>query len=336
MKKRVLSLLLALMMLLALTACQKEKEPEKEPTDPNDYHAALVDRTGKEGMFSAYYICTWEQMGSDNSSDYVYAGDSTLYISPDGKTMLVDASNAASGDEVMAVLNDLGIDTIDYLVCSHPHADHIGGFADVLSHCTVKQAYMNAHAYETGTYVNLMAALETAKVPVTRLWEGDTFQFGDKVTVEIRNPAKDYEFASETDTLNNASLLMKFTYGQSTFLTAGDLYSPQEKVLAEKLGDWLDADVCKINHHGYPTSSCKEWVNAVTAKIAVCECEGVPSALVQQRYSAAGAVTCYTAMDGTVAVHTTGDGTYQMQTEHFREQTNFGTYNGVNGYLEVK
>ena len=333
--KRRLSLLLALMMLLALCGCQEKKEPQG---DPNDYHAALIDRTGKEGMLSVYYIHTWESYTDPGAAkdNYIHAGDSTLLISPDGKTMLIDTSNYNSGDEVTAFLKEMGIQCIDYLVCSHPHADHVGGFRNVLAEFEVKAAYMNGDA-KTGVNNQTLRSDLTAKgVPITTLWEGDSFQFGDKVKVEVMNPPEDYDFQSEVDVVNNGSVLMKLTYDQSTFLFAGDFYSAYEKEKVEELGDWLDVDICKINHHGYPTSSCKEWVNAVSVKAAVAMGESVPSSLVQQRYNASGAVTCYTAMDGTVAIHTSGDGTYQMQTEHLRELDGFGAYAGVNGYLEIR
>ena len=332
--KRLLSLLSAFMLLFALCGCEKEKEPQG---DPKDYHAALIDRTGKEGMLSAYYIYTWEGLENPGSSDpYIHAGDSTLLISPDGKTMLIDNSNYNCGDNVADFLREMGVKTIDYLVCSHPHADHVGGFRNILAEFEVKAAYMNGDETTGSNNRNLRKDLAAKGVPITTLWEGDTFDFGSSIRVEVMNPPKDYAFSDDVEQANNGSVVMKLTYGTSTFLFSGDLYAKQERTLVTKLGDWLDVDVCKINHHGFATSSTDEWIAAVDAKIAVGMCEYIPTPLVPYKFNKSGAIAFHTAMDGTVAVHTPGDGTYQIQTEHLRELEGHGEYAGVNGYLELK
>ena len=69
------------------------------------------------------------------------------------------------------------------------------------------------------------------------------------------------------ENLNNLSLLMKFTYGKSTFLTSGDLYRDKELELIARYGEALKANVMKANHHGAHTSNSMEWVDAICPSV---------------------------------------------------------------------
>lgn len=307
---------------------------EEEPAADTDFLDAVIDPAAAEGKLNMYFISTTESFGE--GSDYIYAGDSTLLISPDGKVMLIDMSNLVSGDEVLSFVQSLGIDTIDYLVNSHPHADHLGGHPDILSNLTIKQLYKNAHAYGTRSYNSMMETVSQLKIPTTVLKAGDSFLFGDSIQVEILNPPEDYVFSSETEQTNNGSLLMKFTYGESTILFGGDLYAKQEELLVEQLGEQLDVDVVKMNHHGDSTSNTKEWVNAVSAKIAVAEANGVRSDLVGNRFRLGGGVALYTSMDGHLVIRTTGDGTYEVQTQYERDVPLYDVLDSTDGYMLIQ
>lgn len=293
---------------------------------------SVYDPEAGEGKFSIYFINATKDYVTDSS--VTHAGDSTLLVSPDGVTMLIDFNNAANGSEIVASLQRLGIETLDYVVLSHPHADHIGSYATVMRYIEIKEVIKNAHDYSasSATYAAMMDAFEDAGVKITEVTEGDTFKFGDSVDVEILNPPVGYGYDDSTAAGNNGSVLMRFTYGESSYLTGGDLYAEQEKILVEKLGDKLKTDVVKINHHGYDTSSTREWVNAVSCKIAVCEANGVNSDVVEGRYRLSGATTLYTCLDGTVVVRTTGDGTYEVQVEQERYITIYGILTDREGY----
>lgn len=346
--KKLLALLLALTIAAGLLAgCDRtpgQEQPETtqaaeetaptEPAEPASWLDRIYDPVAGAGKFSIYFINATKDYVTDSS--VTHAGDSTLLVSPDGKTMLIDLNNQANGPEIVAACQKLGIDTLDYLVFSHPHADHIGSYAVLLRYLKVNQVIMNGHDYSAASsqFAGLMAALEAKQIPVTIVAEGDVFRFGQEVEVTVMNPPRDYVFDDESAAGNNGSLLLRFVYGQSSYLTGGDLYTSQEKVLVEKYGDALKTDVVKINHHGYNSSSCKEWVAAVDCKIAACEANGVNSEVVEGRYRLSGAQTLYTCLDGTVAVRTTGDGTYEVQVEKEREIILYGELTELPGYQE--
>lgn len=345
---RLLALLLVLTMLCGLLAGCGNTPAVEQPTEPTEATEAeateateaenwldrVYDPAAGEGKFSVYFINATKDYVTDSS--VTHAGDSTLLVSPDGKTMLIDLNNQANGPEIVSSLQKLGIDTLDYLAFSHPHADHIGSYAVLFRYIKVKEVLMNGHDYSEASslFAGLMETIESNGIPVTILKEDDVFMFGEDVEVTIMNPPADYVFDDASAVGNNGSMLMRFVYGESSYLTGGDLYAAQEKVLVEKYGDALQTDVVKINHHGYDSSSTKEWVNAVSCKIAACEANGVNSEVVEGRYTMSGAQTLYTCLDGTIVVRTTGDGTYEVQVEKERDVILYGELTELPGYQE--
>jgi competence protein ComEC len=339
--KRIGLFALALAMLLGtLLGCGEKKQEETKTEPVNTEQVSFLDsvynaEAGK-GKFCIYFINATRDYVTDSS--VTHAGDSTLLVSPEGKTMLIDLNNAANGGEIVSALQRLGINTLDYLVFSHPHADHIGSYPILFRYITVKQVIKNSCDYseQSSLYADMMREIEEKQIPVTIMKEGDTFQFGDKVDVTVMNPPEGYDDAGVAEAQNSGSLLLRFVYGQSSYLTGGDLYAAQEQILIDKYGEALKSDVVKLNHHGYDTSNTKAWITTVSPKIACCEANGVNSDLVEGRYRLVGATTFFTALDGTVVVRTSGDGTYEVQAEQNRTVSNYGTHETENGYMTIK
>lgn len=312
-----------------------------ENTERNAYtlvgKSPVYDRSLTEGKMAMYFISSigsFEYCGSR-----LYYGDSTLIIAPDGTTMLIDLQNPGLGSTVVATLDALGIDTIDYLVISHPHIDHLGGFKTVLRNKTVKQVYNNAATY-TGMYgyQALYDELKEKQIPIKTLYEGDKFSFGG-IEAEVFWPgAEDYEH-SNTDRINqnNGSLAIKFTYGKSSFLACGDLHVESETAIIEKYGSRIQADVHKIDHHGNTTSSCNEWVKMVSPKIAIREGDPNGDEKVMGRFAINGSIVLATGMNGTIAVWTSGDGKYdvQVEVEQYHDYTKLPD-NAKDGHFVVK
>lgn len=349
--KRLSALLAVLLSVAVLTACGS-KTPEGNYPNPNataqkdetepvvTYTDAVLDTKAGEGKLSFYFI------NVQHSADEIYAGDSTLIVAPDGSAMLIDVNNRDGGDEVAAVLKSLNITKLDYLVLTHPHTDHIAGYEAVFDTVQIEHIMMNGHdiasqiADSTNAthkyYKRVVAAIEQKSIPLTILKEGDTFTFAGDVQFECLNPPAGYAFTADTEPANNGSILLKMTWKDCSFLTGGDLYAAQERLIVDEYGTKLDVDVVKMNHHAYATSNSREWVNTVTAKVAVCEGPSGGSTLVGQRYQLSGAATFYTTFDGTVVVRTAGDGKYEVQVEKERVNTTYGTIEHVEGYLTVE
>lgn len=343
-KKRVGKLLGAVLALALLAACGSEGVPSAatapvpEDTSPassgitaesgggapseekRDYSGIVFDTSNDAGKLTARYLAMKATYVSDG--DKVNVGDCTVYTSPDGLVMMVDCGNPASFPEIDAQLREMGIEEIDIFVMSHPHADHIGCFAELAGHYPIKQLYKNAHEYDSGTYAKAVETAEELGIPVTVLHDGDSFSFGGEVEVEVCGPSSKFEgsLSNMTAAANNASIAMRLCYGDSSFWTAGDTYVPGEQEILRAYGEAIRSDVVKMNHHGYETSNGRDYVETLRPKVAVSMHESMTSRTVALRHSTRGIATFYTCMDGTVRVSTAGDGTYDVQTQYIRTQ----------------
>ncbi len=343
MKKNLFIILLLLVSLFIFGACttiptelpvaeQKETEAPGQKQQPDeqstksDYSDLVYDTSGDSGFMTCRFLYLTEKHPADPTA--IRAGDSTVYMSPEGLVMLIDCGNQTSGEQVVEYLKKMGVKRVDIFVASHPHADHIGGFSAVSKAFDIGKVYMNEHEYDSQTYWSMMKIIEEKGIETTRLVEGDEFKFGDQIQVKVYNPEAGFNYENAVQTAefiaNNASLCLKMIYKESSFFSAGDMYVDSESRIAKLYGDELQADVCKMNHHGDSTSNKTEYIEAVKPKIVVAMNEGILSPVVNMRYQKVGAITFYNCVDGTVKVSTSGDGKYEVQSTLIRELTTIG------------
>lgn len=283
-----------------------------------DGYQRVYDVSGDAGHLNVRFVWLGAKMEEDKP------GDSMILTSPDGKVMVLDTGHPSSSEYVLGALDAMGVEKIDYLVLSHPHIDHIGSAADVMDHYEVGAVYTSELTYTGATYAACMAAIARNQLEHIILHEGMTLQFGDHVLVEVLNPPAEIEYPANypddsTRFVNNHSLVLKLTYGTSTFLLAGDLYTPGEREVVERWGDKLDVDVAKANHHGASTSTSPKWRKAVSAKITVISNFGLADTDIAEKFDKEGDVY-HTRFDGDVLIRTAGDGTYEVMTVN--EHTN--------------
>ncbi len=317
MKKLGLLILAALMCLSVLSGCAGKAGDTGKNDEPVDRLTEFLDQSGDADKLTARFFDF--VLYQDGSSSRRKCGDATLLTSPDGKLMLVDTFTPTAGPYLVDRLQEMGITRIDYLVFSHNHADHIGGAPSVINQFEIGQIYMTADESDESNgsyYKKLMTAVNTKGIPVTHLWEGDTFMFGDQVEVTCYNPPKGYDFyanPSGVEVRNNSSMALRFVYGESSYLLAGDLYSGAEARLVADYGDALQSDVVKMNHHGYEATNTLDWVRATTPLVAVATM-GVDNNK-ELTYGSVGARTFFNHADGNILISTPGDGTYEVITE---------------------
>lgn len=298
-----------------------------------DYGKRVFDTSADAGKLT----CRFLRLTINDTSGDVRAGDCSVFTSPEGLVMVVDCGNVLSCQEALDSLGAMGVRKIDIFVASHPHADHIGGFAKLAEAYEIGQVYMNYHEYDSGTYRAMMKIIAAKDIPMRRLREGDRFAFGPSVAVKCYNPPAGFDFSSAPQTAasiaNEGSLCLKLTYGASSFLSSGDMYIGSERRAAEIYGDALRADVSKMNHHGDSTSNSTEFISAVKPKVTVGMNEGILSFVVNMRYRKVGSRTFYNCVDGAVKVATPGDGTYDVQSQYVRELTTIGAPSSDGHYL---
>lgn len=144
----------------------------------------------------------------------------------DGQVMMIDGGNAADSDFIYAWLERQGIDTIDIMVCSHSHEDHVGGLSGALNYASVGEAYAPVEQAETKVFENFVYYLGQQDVTITVPEPGDTLDFGG-AAVEFLGPVETY------DDPNNTSLVMRVTYGQTSFLFTGDMETKSEESMLD-------------------------------------------------------------------------------------------------------
>lgn len=246
------------------------------------------------------------------------SGDGTLIVFPNGETMLIDAFVVAGSETLIQELSAAGITSLDYLVLSHPHNDHFGGMPAIANWIAENGGtighYYTSNAFALGSQGNpetvLIEQLHTMGTQIhDNVRAGDIITVGD-VTINIYGPSSEYlnELVSAgeygTETANNTSILMKLTYGNSSYITGGDLYISGERHYLELLTNGeLNADVMKLNHHGGYTSNCFEWLDVVSPLVCLAptNCQGDSS---QREYAASLGAQWYAAgYDGVVLVN---------------------------------
>ena len=192
--------------------------------------------------------------------------DCELFYLPDGKTALIDAGNLGDGEEIVSYLKSKNISKIDYLIATHPHADHIGGMSDVVDSFEIGKVFMPSALSSSKTYENFLLSMQNKSIEPTITKAGDLLFEGEDYKAECFSPS-----STDYDDLNHYSLTVKITYGIHSFLLTGDAEAINEKEMLKS--DYsLKSTVLKVGHHGSDTSSSKKFLKAVNPEYAVISC----------------------------------------------------------------
>lgn len=240
-------------------------------------------------------------------------GDAILVEAPEGMRMLIDGGGFHMSDFDMGksiltpILLSKKILTLDYVINTHPHCDHLGGIPTIIRDFSVKNFSTGSYFISQEKFVDLMKLLREKKIPLTTWKRGDKFLLKNGMEIVVLNPGPE----TGTDDLNNASLVMTMGYGNFSILFAGDIGSDVEEKLI-LAGNNLRADVLKIPHHGSRHSNSHEFLAAVQPKIAVLSVGkgilGIPSHEALKRYDAFSIPVLRTDRDGMIQVWGNKDG----------------------------
>jgi competence protein ComEC len=193
-------------------------------------------------------------------------GDCQLIQLPDGGVILIDSGDR--GKPTVALLKQYGVNEIELVIASHPHADHIGELRDVLRDFRVKEFWdAGFTGNATKTYIDMLTEIKTQKVKLVTPKRGLTRQFGD-VQLEVLSPPAQFI----DDHTNNASIVVRLTYGNKRFLFSGDAEIAAWKDMLASERDKLRADVLKAAHHGSSNGTTREILDAVNPSIYTISC----------------------------------------------------------------
>ncbi len=240
--------------------------------------------------------------------DYIDVGqgDSILITTPDGVNMLIDAGEGeGKSGAVTSYLTQRGIDEIDTVIATHPHSDHINAMDEVLDSTEVEHFYMPDVSHTTKDFENMLDALEDVE-DIKAVKAGDTFSLGQQVSCRVLAPCSE-----SYEDLNDYSVVLKLTYGETDFIFMGDAEAlSEEEILAA--GEDVSADVLKCGHHGSSSSSSPDFVEAVDPQYAVISCGvdnsyGHPDSETLSVLDSFGITVLRTDKQGTITIESDGN-----------------------------
>ncbi len=194
-------------------------------------------------------------------------GDSILIQSPNGQTMLIDGGRSPNlaNEVIIPQLQAWGAKQVDVLIPTHPDQDHIAGLAGVLENYPVKLAALTGQVHSTKIYERLLTDIRDKNIQALQVRTGTTIPFDPALKIEVLNPD---DAAVNSDDTNDASIVIKLTYGTTSFLLTGDAEIPANKAMLDHGFD-VRSTVLKLGHHGSRTSTNEDWLKRVQPQLGI-------------------------------------------------------------------
>lgn len=292
--KKWLIFLLLLAGLLGLTGCTMAGAPAASK-GPDYLRDSVLDQSGLKVLFLD-----------------VGQGASQLLVSPNGKTMLIDAGDNDKEQLMLDYMKKYGITKLDIVIGTHPDADHIGGVDKVIDHLDIGKVYLPKASSNTKTYESLLTSIKQKGLKVTTAKAGVKLDWDPDVQVEMLAPVKSYKDN------NNNSAVVRLTHGANAILLTGDAESESEQDMIASKAE-LSADLMLVGHHGSNSSTTAAFLNKVKPKAAVIQVGkgnkyGHPKEKVLQRLEKQGVKVYRNDEQGTIAAISDGK-QIRMQTE---------------------
>jgi competence protein ComEC len=247
-------------------------------------------------------------------------GSSALLELPGGPCILVDGGGFYDnrfdvGARVVApFLWQKKISTVDILVLSHLHPDHLNGLLFIARHFHVREVWMTEERVNTGAYQEFLDIIERKGIRVVGLGELVRPRVVHGVRFEVLHPPLDFVERKAQEgwrSLNNNSLVLKATFGDVSFICAGDIEAEAETELVHLACDRLRTNVLLVPHHGSKSSSTMPFLNCIQPDIAVVSSGWknifrFPHDEVLHRYEAKGCEIFRTDLQGAITLTTDG------------------------------
>lgn len=229
-------------------------EPSEEPVENENSGQNDQEQTPEPskssnksiGSLKVHYI----DVGQGDCA-LVHVGDSA---------MLIDAGNRGDGPGIVNYIRSQGINKLDYLILTHPHADHIGGAAEVVKSFDIEKILMPKATHTSQTFENLLVTIQNKGLKITSPSPGDKYTLG--------NASFQIVACNDGSDLNDKSIVSRLTFGSTSFLFTGDAESATESKILQR-GYNIKSDVLKVGHHGSDTSTGGSFLKAVSPKHAI-------------------------------------------------------------------
>ena len=239
-------------------------------------------------------------------------GDSILIEFPGRKKMLIDGGGSPSGtfdigeSVVSPFLWKKGIKKIDYLVLTHAHPDHLYGLMAIARNFKIGEFWEALSPIENEAYAQFKNSLPRAALQ-KRLFQGFIHRDGD-IRIKALFPRETSPYVKTVH--NDQSLVLRISYGQTSFLLPGDIDAASENKIIENQ-DEIKSQVLKSAHHGSNTSSSKAFLERVSPQVVVISVGegnvyGFPSQEILELYKEIGATIFRTDEQGAIEISSDG------------------------------
>ncbi len=236
-------------------------------------------------------------------------GDATLIqqINQDNTyNMLIDAGNNGDGGYLVEYLKDQGVKTLDYIIGTHPHSDHIGGLDDVIKGFQVGAIIMPKVMANTRTFEEVMEAVSDKGLSITSPVPGTSYPLGEAEFTILAPNSDDYA------SLNDYSIANRIVFGSNSFIFTGDAEALSEEEILNNFNKRdLASDVFKLAHHGSSTSNTEDFLEAINPSYGIISCGqdnsyGHPHREIMAQLKARNILVFRTDLHGTIVINSDG------------------------------
>ena len=237
-------------------------------------------------------------------------GDATLITTTKGQHILIDC-----GPSDQAILNALGQQlawwdrNIDIIIISHDHADHWGGLREILKKYQVSQIILAQPPQISADFASILDSFSSQGTKITNLYAPAIINLSDGSRLTILWPTQ--EDIIEQKNINNQSLVIKWQYGQKSFLWTGDLETDAEDKLMARYITQRPINILKVAHHGSWTATSPQWLSYWQPDLAVISVGtnnnlGLPNEITLDRLKRQGITIWRTDIDDQLVIYTDG------------------------------
>lgn len=263
---------------------------------------ALILRDLPDGRFHAWVLDVGQ-------------GDAILIQTPGGDQILIDGGPSNQVIPALSARMPFWDRTIERVVLSHPHADHLDGLIDVATRYRIGEVWQSGATHTTADYTSWQNVLAERQIPTRAVKAGDILEWGG-LTFEVLFPLDNALGQAPKDQHDATVVIRALIEGRSLLLT-GDIDEDYERAI---LAAWcpdrcehLDSDILKVPHHGSRTGLLPDFLEKISPEVAIVSVGeknlyGHPHTSILERLTQAGIRTLRTDRDGTVEVDLTNEG----------------------------